>query len=180
MLSRQNNNCDGFVETQSVTITLDWIILLVIYLDLLCGAHLGRCSALMLLLFPIFDYWSNTMRPITDVIQDILKHLKRFLPTFSDIIMYAPLHQLVSVSVGPVGLVNPNVAGLLNVAWVWGGTMCPHLLDHPKTLWKTIFFYFLEVYNEIGKVAKCPSAQWSSRVHFMKYCLYIWTVHLTT
>ena len=41
------------------------------------------------------------MRPITDVIQDILKHLKRFLPTFSDIIMYAPLHQLVSVSVGP-------------------------------------------------------------------------------
>ena len=35
-----------------------------------------------------------------------------------------------------------------------GGTMCPHLLDHPKTLWKTHFFDFLKVYNELGKVTR--------------------------
>ena len=29
---------------------------------------------------------------------------------------------------------NPNCKGLLNVALVQGGTMCLHLLDHPKTL----------------------------------------------
>ena len=26
---------------------------------------------------------------------------------------------------------NPNGTGLLNVAQVWGGTMCLYLLDHP-------------------------------------------------
>ena len=34
-------------------------------------------------------------------------------------------------------LIKPNSAVLLNVAWMRGGTMCPHLLDHPKILWKT-------------------------------------------
>ena len=29
-------------------------------------------------------------------------------------------------------------------------------------------------------VKQTDTAQWSSRVHFMKSCLYIWTVHLTT
>ena len=43
----------------------------------------------------------------------------------------------------------------------WGdlegvGWISPHLLDHPKTLWKTkkIFFAFLKVHNELGKVTK--------------------------
>ena len=37
-----------------------------------------------------------------------------------------------------------------------GGTMCPHLLDHLKTLWKSNNFFgdFLKVYNELGKVKK--------------------------
>ena len=51
---------------------------------------------------------------------------------------------------------NPDGAGFLNVAWVWGGTMCPHLLDHPKALQKTknFLFDFLKVYYELGKVTK--------------------------
>ena len=46
-------------------------------------------------------------------------------------------------------LLKPNSAGLLNVAWVRGGTMCPHLLDHPKT--PPIIFGFS---NELGKFKK--------------------------
>ena len=54
--------------------------------------------------------------------------------------------------------INPNSAGLLNVAGVQGGTMLLHLLDNPKTF----FFDFLKVYNELGKVKKF----WTSRPFF--------------
>ena len=60
---------------------------------------------------------------------------------------------------------NPNRAGLLDVAWErGGGWISPHLLDHLKTLWKTkkFFFDFLKVYNELGKVTKF----WTSRPLF--------------
>ena len=40
------------------------------------------------------------------------------------------------------------------VASVWGGTMCPHLLDHQKHIKKPNFFNFLKDYNELGKVKK--------------------------
>ena len=52
---------------------------------------------------------------------------------------------------------NPNRAGLLDVAWErGGGWISPHLLDHLKTLWKTkkIFFDFPKVHYELGKVMK--------------------------
>ena len=40
---------------------------------------------------------------------------------------------------------NPSRAGLLVVAWERGGWISPHLLDHPKTLWKSKkFFCFSE------------------------------------
>ena len=40
--------------------------------------------------------------------------------------------------------------------------MCPHLLDNHETLWKNIFFDFLKVYDELGKVKKF----WTSRTLF--------------
>ena len=45
-----------------------------------------------------------------------------------------------------------------------GGWISPHLLDHPKTLWKTKknLFDFLKVHNELGKVTK----YWTSRPLF--------------
>ena len=60
--------------------------------------------------------------------------------------------------------INPNRAGLLDVAWKRGGWISPHLLDHLKTLWKTkkFFFDFLKVHNELGKVTKF----WTSRPLF--------------
>ena len=59
---------------------------------------------------------------------------------------------------------NPNKAGLLDVAWErGGGWISLHLLDHLKTLWKNKFFFdFLEVHNELGKVTKF----WTSRPLF--------------
>ena len=43
---------------------------------------------------------------------------------------------------------NPNRAGLLDVGWVQGGGwISPHLLDHPKTLWKNKFFSFFSWRN---------------------------------
>ena len=56
-------------------------------------------------------------------------------------------------------LVNPNRAGLLDVAWErGGGWISPHLLDHLKTLWKTKKnFDFPKVHNELGKVTKFGS-----------------------
>ena len=62
-------------------------------------------------------------------------------------------------------MLNPNRAGLLDDAWErGGGWISPHLLDHPKTLWKTkkFFFDFLKVHNELGKVTKFGG----SRTHF--------------
>ena len=52
-------------------------------------------------------------------------------------------------------VVNPNRAGLLYVVWV-GGWISQHLLDHPKTLWKTKkkIFDFLKLHYEFGKVTK--------------------------
>jgi len=41
--------------------------------------------------------------------------------------------------------INPNGVGLLNVAWVQGGTMWKN---------KIFFFDFQKVYNELGKVTK--------------------------
>ena len=53
------------------------------------------------------------------------------------------------------GSVNPNRAGLLNVARVRGCWINPHLLDHPKTLSKTKkYFSFLRINNEFRKVNK--------------------------
>ena len=47
-----------------------------------------------------------------------------------------------------------------------GGWISPHLLDHPKTLWKTkkILFDFLKVHNELGKVTKF----WTSKPLFSR------------
>ena len=46
------------------------------------------------------------------------------------------------------------------------GWISPHLLDHPKTLWKTkkILFDFLKVHNELGKVTKF----WTSKPLFSR------------
>ena len=45
--------------------------------------------------------------------------------------------------------INTNSRGLLVVAWLH-----PHVLDHPKSLWKNNSFYKVKVHNELGKVVK--------------------------
>ena len=48
-------------------------------------------------------------------------------------------------------LVNPYRVGLLNIAWLRGGSWISlHLLDHPKKF----LFDFLKIHNELGKVTK--------------------------
>ena len=49
----------------------------------------------------------------------------------------------------------------LNVAWVGGGWLCKHLLDNRKKLWN----YFLNVYNELGKVKKFGNSRLDSFFH---------------
>ena len=57
-----------------------------------------------------------------------------------------------------------NREGLLDVAWVQGGGwISPHLLDHPKKLWKPIFFYWFP-----------ESLQWIRKSHEISITLFSW------
>ena len=81
--------------------------------------------------------------------------VKRFIYDFYTVLNIY-INDAITLPFGIYNL-NSNGAGLLNVAWVRGGTMCPHLLDHPKT--PPIIFGFS---NELGKFKKF----WTSRPLF--------------